>query len=81
MTGRVWSRLRAKLQTQVHGPVGEAVEAGAKLHSSDPATFLSDFNSIKARRMARPDQMFEAVIRASEKDCILACMDYHSDSG
>ncbi|KAL8648492.1 MAG: hypothetical protein Q9226_005969 [Calogaya cf. arnoldii] len=66
VTGRLWSRLRAKLKTQVHGPVDEAVEAGAKSHSSDSATFLSDFNAIKAWRMARPDQMFEAASREED---------------
>lgn len=72
---RLRTRLRTIAQAQVEGPVDEAIEVGAKLFSHDPTTFLADFRATKSRRMARPDQMFEVVIRAPGKDCILACMD------
>ncbi|KAI4256938.1 MAG: hypothetical protein L6R42_005946, partial [Xanthoria sp. 1 TBL-2021] len=75
VTGRLWTRLRTIAQTRVEGPVEEAVEAGATLFSYDPTTFLADFHATKSRQMARPDRMFEVVIRAPGKDCILACMD------
>ncbi|KAL8996518.1 MAG: hypothetical protein Q9169_003985 [Polycauliona sp. 2 TL-2023] len=59
-------------QAQDYGPVDEAVKTGAELHSSDSAIFMDDFNALKTRRMALPNQMFEIVIRAPGKERILA---------
>ncbi|KAL8756942.1 MAG: hypothetical protein Q9199_002585 [Rusavskia elegans] len=57
VTDRLWTRLRTIAQTRVEGPVDEAVEAGAKLFSYDPTTFLADFRATKSRQMARPDRI------------------------
>ncbi|KAL8885827.1 MAG: hypothetical protein Q9215_006373 [Flavoplaca cf. flavocitrina] len=72
LTGRLMARLSEDAPDHVHGPVDEAVAEGAKVHSLDAATFLADFHAIRSRRVARPDQMLEVVIRVPGKDSILA---------
>lgn len=75
LTGRLTAKFHEDAPDDVHGPVDEAVEQGAELHSIDAATFLADFHAIRFRRVARPDKMLEVVIRVPGKDPILACMD------
>ena len=79
----VISRLKTRLgtiaQTQVQGPLDEAIEVGAKLFSYHPITFLADFHAAKSRHMAHLDQMFEVVVRGPSKDCVLFCMECPSE--
>ncbi len=79
MISRLKTRLRTIAQTQVQGPVDDAIEVGAKLFSYDPTTFLAEFHATKSRYMARLDQMWEVVVLAPSKDCVLLCMECPSE--
>ena len=76
---RLKTRLRTIAQTQVQDPLEDAIELGAKLFSYDPITFLSDFHATKTRHMTRLDQIFEVVVRAPSKDCVLLCTECASE--